>query len=192
MKKLFQRPIIWLSKLVSSNPDRKLVFNSLSQLYKQISTGKVEKGIVLPCDPEKASIIIFSDQHKGSRDGSDDFMQAEPNYLAALSYYYDKGFTFVNLGDCEELWENPPSVVLEKNRAALLEESRFLQQDRYYRIFGNHDLEWAYAIPKDQFLKPLFGKKLKIYEGLILRIPYNGNSFDIFLTHGHQGDQRSD
>ncbi|HJT73322.1 MAG TPA: metallophosphoesterase [Chitinophaga sp.] len=192
MKKLFQRPIIWLSKLVSSNPDRKLVFNSLSQLYKQISTGKVEKGIVLPCDPEKTSIIIFSDQHKGGRDGSDDFMRAEPNYLAALNYYYEKGFTFVNLGDCEELWENPPSVVLEKNRAALLEESRFLQQDRYYRIFGNHDLEWAYAIPKDQFLKPLFGKKLKVYEGLILRMPYSSNNFDIFLTHGHQGDQRSD
>lgn len=192
MKKLIQRLIIWLSRLVSSNPEKKLVFDSLSQLYRQISSGKSDKGLVLPCDHQTTAIIIFSDQHKGGRDGSDDFMLAETNYLTALGYYYDKGFTLVNLGDCEELWENKPSVVIEKNRTSLLEEARFLQQDRYYRIFGNHDLEWAYAILRDQFLKPLFGPKLKVLEGLILRIPYNNADYNIFLTHGHQGDLRSD
>jgi predicted phosphodiesterase len=192
MKKLFRRLIIWLSQLVSSNPDKELVFDSLTQLYKQLNTGKGSKGPVLPCHIDNTSIIIFSDQHKGGRDGSDDFMAAEANYLTALSYYYEKGFTFINLGDCEELWESKPSVVLEKNRAALLEEARFLQQDRYHRIFGNHDLEWNYAIPRDQYLKPLFGKKLEVCEGLILRFPYNNAQYDIFLTHGHQGDLRSD
>lgn len=192
MKKLLRNLIIRLSNRFSSNPDKQLIFDSLSQLYKQIEDGKKEKGLVLTFDYDKASIIIFSDQHKGGRDGSDDFMLVETTYLTALRYYYDKGFTLINLGDCEELWESKPSIVIEKNRAALLEEARFLQQQRYYRIFGNHDLEWNYQIPRDQFLKPLFGKELKVYEGLILKMKYRNAEDNIFLAHGHQGDKRAD
>lgn len=192
MKKLLRNLIIRLSRRFSSKPDQKLVFESLTQLYKQIESGKTDKGLVLTYDYEKASIIIFSDQHKGGRDGSDDFMLAETSYLTALRYYYDKGFTLINLGDCEDLWESRPSIVIEKNRSALLEEALFLQQQRYYRIFGNHDLEWAYQIPRDQFLKPLFGKELKVYEGLALKMKYKDADETIFLAHGHQGDKRAD
>jgi UDP-2,3-diacylglucosamine pyrophosphatase LpxH len=192
MKQFIRNLIVRLSNLVSSRPDKQLVFDSLSQLYKQICDGKKDKGLVVTCDYEKASIIIFSDQHKGGKDGSDDFILAEASYLAALRYYYEKGFTLVNLGDCEELWESTPSVVVEKNRVSLLEEARFLQQQRYYRIVGNHDLEWNYQIPRDQYLKPLFGKELKVYEGLILKMKYKEADETIFLAHGHQGDLRSD
>jgi UDP-2,3-diacylglucosamine pyrophosphatase LpxH len=192
MIKMIRKLIIRLSQSVSSRPDKQLVFDSLSQLYKQIHEGKKEKGVILTCDYEKTSIIVFSDQHKGGKDGSDDFMLSEATYLAALRYYYEKGFTLVNLGDCEELWESTPAVVIEKNRVSLLEEARFLQDDRYYRIFGNHDLEWNYQIPRDQYLKPLFGKKLNVYEGLVLKMRYQDTEQTIFLAHGHQGDQRSD
>lgn len=181
-----------LSNSVTSKPDEKLVFESLTQLYKQICDGKKDKGLVVTCDYENTSIIIFSDQHKGSKDAADDFVLAEASYLAALRYYNEKGFTLVNLGDCEELWESKPSVVVEKNKETLLEEARFLQQDRYYRIVGNHDLEWNYQVPRDQYLKPLFGKGLKVYEGLILKMKYKEADETIFLVHGHQGDLRSD
>jgi predicted phosphodiesterase len=192
LKRLFQRPIIWLSNRFSSKPDRQQVFASLSRLQQDILQGNRQKGPVIPFDQEHARFIIFSDQHKGGRDGADDFMAAEQNYLSALSYYYDHGFTFINLGDCEELWECPPAKVMAENRAALLEEARFLQQKRYYRVFGNHDLEWRYSVPRLQFLKPIFGKKLKVYEGIILQTQYNDRDYRIFLTHGHQGDMRSD
>jgi UDP-2,3-diacylglucosamine pyrophosphatase LpxH len=192
MKKLLRSLIIRLARRFASKPDKKLVFESLSQLYKQIEAGKKEKGLVLTYDYNNASIIIFSDQHKGGGDGSDDFMLSETCYLAALRYYYEKGFTLINLGDCEELWESKPSVVVEKHRSALLEEALFLQQQRYYRIFGNHDLEWNYQIPRDQFLKPLFGKELKVYEGLVLKMKYKDADETIFLAHGHQGDKVSD
>ncbi|WP_261387892.1 hypothetical protein [Chitinophaga pinensis] len=134
MKNLLRNLIIRLSRRFSSSPDKKLIFESLSQLYKQIEDGKKDKGLVLTYDYQQASIIIFSDQHKGGRDGSDDFMLAETAYLTALRYYYEKGFTLINLGDCEELWESKPSIVLEKNTTALLEEALFLQQQRYYRV----------------------------------------------------------
>jgi len=192
MKSSIRNIIIRLSQSVSSRPDKQLVFESLSQLYKQIQDGKQDKGLILNCDYQKASFIIFSDQHKGGKDGSDDFMLAERTYLTALRHYYEQGFTFVNLGDCEELWENTSTAVIEKNRVSLLEEARFLQDDRYYRIFGNHDLQWNYQLPRDQFLKPIFGKKLKVYEGLVLRMRYKETDQTILLAHGHQGDKRSD
>jgi predicted phosphodiesterase len=192
LKRLFQRPIIWLSNRFSSKPDKQQVFTSLSRLREEILQGKREKGLVIPFDQEQARFIIFSDQHKGGKDGADDFMAAEQNYLGALSYYYDQGFTFINLGDCEELWECAPAKVIAANRASLLEEARFLQQKRYFRVFGNHDLQWHYSVPRQQFLKPLFGKKLKVYEGIILQTKYQDNDFHLLLTHGHQGDMRSD
>jgi len=137
-------------------------------------------------------IIILSDQHKGAGDPADDFRNAESSYLAALRYYYENNFIFINLGDCEELWEATPKTVIEQNRLSLLEEARFLQVNRYYRIFGNHDLEWKYTIQQNTYLKPVFGDKLKVYEGLVLETIYNGNAYNILLTHGHQGDRKSD
>jgi predicted phosphodiesterase len=192
LRKIFRKPVIWLADRISSRPDSKSVFSSLSQLQQDILKGKLDKGPLLSCLPEKASYVIFSDQHKGAKDAADDFMGAENNYMAALDWYYSNGYTLINLGDCEELWENTPGAVVERNRLSLLEEAKFLQQERYYRIFGNHDLEWNYIVPRMQFLKPIFGTKLKVYEGLILQIPYDQKTYSFLLTHGHQGDQRSD
>lgn len=192
LKKLFQRPIIWLSNRFSSQPDKLQVFASLSQLQEEILKGNRQKGLIVPFDYEHSRFIIFSDQHKGGKDGADDFMAAEDNFVTALRYYYDKGYTLINLGDCEELWECPPATVIREYRNTLLEEARFLQQQRYFRVFGNHDLEWHYAVPRQQFLKNIFGKKLKVYEGLILQTRYQDHDYRIYLTHGHQGDLRSD
>ncbi|MBC7901894.1 MAG: metallophosphoesterase, partial [Gemmatimonadaceae bacterium] len=116
----------------------------------------------------------------------------EENYIKALEYYNKTGFSFVNLGDCEELWENTPSVVVEKNRSILAMEAGFLAQDRYYRIIGNHDLEWNYLIQQNLYLKPVFGDKLRIHDGLVLTTSYNDKAYTFFLSHGHQGDLKSD
>ena len=161
-------------------------------MYADILEQPSKKGLLISFDPYKGKFIIFSDQHKGARDAADDFRHAEKNYLAALNYYWENGFRFINLGDCEELWENKPATVIQHNEAVLKAEACFLQEDRYYRIYGNHDLEWKYDIQRNWFLKPLFGEKLKIYEGALLTTNYNNKSYSIFLAHGHQGDQKSD
>lgn len=189
---LFRKPVVWLAEKVSSSPNEQDVFSSLTKLKEDILEGKTSKGIILPFELHSARFIIFSDQHKGGKDLADDFRLAEENYMTALKYYDDQGFTLISLGDSEELWENTPKTVIEKNRLSLLEEAKFLQQDRYYRVFGNHDLEWSYAFQQNLFLKPIFGQKLKIYEGILLQSKYNGNEYLIMLTHGHQGDKRSD
>ena len=83
---------------------------------------------MVPYEMNTGRFIIFSDQHKGARDAADDFMLAEKNYMAALDYYYNNQFHFINLGDCEELWENTPDDVMKMNKTVLASEVRFLQQ----------------------------------------------------------------
>ncbi|WP_343746403.1 metallophosphoesterase [Chitinophaga sp.] len=192
IKKALARLIIRMSDRLSSRPDKDAVFKSLSRLHDRILQGKKDSGLLVPFDLQQGRFIIFSDQHKGCRDAADDFKDAAGAYTHALEHYYDHGYTLINLGDCEELWENTPSAVMQYNEPPLRMEARFLQKKRYYRIFGNHDLEWHYAVPRRQFLRPLFGKKLRVYEGLVLQTQYNGHAYRVFLAHGHQGDKRSD
>jgi hypothetical protein len=192
LQRIFRKPVSWLANKVSSRPVRKDVFESLDLLVKGIHEGKDEYGFVINYELNKGKYIIFSDQHKGAKDAADDFRNAEDTYLFALDHYYKEGFVLANIGDCEELWENTPDKVVEKSRKSLLEEARFLQDDRYIRTFGNHDLEWKYSFQRELYLKGIFGKKLKIPEGVMLKTSYNGKEYSILLTHGHQGDKQSD
>jgi len=190
LQRLLKKPVTRLAEKISSSPDKRLVFASLSKLLEGIRKGSF--GIAVPFDLSTGKFIILSDQHKGARDPADDFRLAEKNYTAALNYYLENGFTLVCLGDCEELWENKPDVVIAKNQDNLQLESQFLQLNRYYRIYGNHDLEWKYEIQRNLHLKKNFGARLKVYEAIVLTTRYNDRSFCIFLAHGHQGDRKSD
>jgi predicted phosphodiesterase len=192
MQKILKKPVTWMAEKLSSSPNQEAISRSLTDLLDAIRQQKTDRGIIIPFDITTGRFIILSDQHKGGKDAADDFMPAETNYLQALRHYYDNGYTFISLGDSEELWENTPKTAIEKNRISLLEEAKFLQVDRYYRIFGNHDLEWKYPIQQNLFLKPIFGDKLKVYEGICLATNHNNQPYTILLSHGHQGDQKSD
>jgi predicted phosphodiesterase len=192
LQKILTKPVTRLAERFSSAPVKEDVFSSLNTILKEIRAGNTTEGILIPYEMNTGRFIIFSDQHKGTRDGADDFRLAEKNYLAALDYYFSNSFEFINLGDAEELWENTPDAVMKTNKAVLEAEIKFLQQSRYHKVFGNHDLEWKYPFQQLLYLKPLFGDSLKIYEGIELQTQYNNKTFSFFLTHGHQGDKKSD
>jgi hypothetical protein len=192
LQKLLKKPVAWLAIKLSSSPRKKQVFESLSSLLNCLKEGKSGHPPIVNFDMDRGRFIIFSDQHKGAKDLADDFRNTENNYRLTLQHYYENNFTLINLGDCEELWEATPSTVVDKNRITLLEEARFHASNRYHRIYGNHDLEWNYEIQRLLYLKPIFGSKLTINQGLLLSTVYNDKTYSIFLAHGHQGDQRSD
>lgn len=192
LQKLLKKPIGWLAIKLSSSPRKNVVFSSLSSLLQCLQEGKSGYPSEVPFNIDTGRFIILSDQHKGAKDLADDFRNTEANFMNALRYYYDEGFTFINLGDCEELWEATPAQVIEKNRQTLLEEARFHAAGRYHRMYGNHDLEWNYEIQRLLYLKPIFGPKLAVNQGLLLTTTYKEKTYFIFLAHGHQGDQRSD
>ncbi|HEV7780028.1 MAG TPA: metallophosphoesterase [Chitinophagaceae bacterium] len=196
MRKIFRllllKPVLWASAKFSSKPDREKIFTALTRLSGDILKEPGKKGLVIPFEYHAGKFIIFSDQHKGTRNGADDFKQAETNYLAALNYYSDNDFCFINLGDSEELWENSIRKVKKKNRLTFEAEKKFLAHNNYVKIFGNHDLYWDTSPLSWWHLKSMFGEVLKVYEGAILKTLVGEQELTIFLTHGHQGDGQSD
>ncbi len=202
------KPVMWAVKKFSSKPDRQRIFTALSALLENILKHPGKRGLVIPFEQKSGKFIIFSDQHKGSRNGADDFKKAEQNYLAALDHYSSHDFCFINLGDSEELWENSIWKVKKKNQATFEAEKKFLKKDQYVKVFGNHDLYWDNSPWAYWHLKNMFGQKVKVYEGVILKSLVNSresgvnmpgswlttpdSELTIFLTHGHQGDAQSD
>jgi UDP-2,3-diacylglucosamine pyrophosphatase LpxH len=146
--------------------------------------------VTLP--PDELRLIVLSDQHKGVRDGADDFQRSESAYLAALSHYLGAGFSLAVLGDVEELWENEAQSVLNGYSAVLEVEKEFSQAGRYWRFYGNHDDDWSHPDLVVRQLGGIFGQ-LPVWESLRLSVR-NGDQVmgEVFLAHGHQGTTFSD
>ena len=136
--------------------------------------------------------VIFSDQHRGQRDGADDFEHCEQAYNAALGYYYEKGYTLVVLGDAEELWECSPKKVMKAYQNTLSLEALFQASGRYYRCFGNHDTDWQRASAVRRYLHTIYGPLLEVHEGIRVTVRAADMPLgEMFLVHGHQGTLES-
>jgi predicted phosphodiesterase len=192
LKFLLLKPVTSIANAVSSSPKQQNVNKALSDLYESITTEPGKKGPLIEFKPDEHPVIIFSDMHKGARDGSDDFAIAEDNYLAALQYYDDQRFYFIDLGDSEELWENTIFSVIKHNKATFEKERLFADRKAFAKIFGNHDLFWDNDPLAPLHLKNMYGQEVKIFTGIVLRTALPNGTIDIFCTHGHQGDAQSD
>lgn len=157
-----------------------------------MDTDPGKKGFIIPFQPHQSRFVIFSDHHKGARNGADDFLLAEANYLRALKYYNDARFHLILLGDAEELWENTLIQIKKHNRATFQAEGRFLRRHALTKIFGNHDLDWEINPMAASELKKIYGGDLVALEAVILAGEVNDKRIEIFCTHGHQGDAQSD
>ncbi len=192
IKRLIAPSVIKLANKWSSRPDKKRVNRALSKLYNQIITNPGKRGLVIPFNEKKDKFIILSDQHKGARNSADIFARASKNYLAALDYYDRELFTYINLGDSEELWGNMFLSVKKHNKATFESEKRFIKRNAFVKIFGNHDLYWDNDPLAAVSLMQIYGETIPIYEGVILESVVNDRTISIFMTHGHQGDLQSD
>ncbi len=142
---------------------------------------------------ERDKWVIFSDQHRGARDGADDFKACEKAYNAALGYYFEKGYTLAVLGDAEELWECSPKDVVKAYGHTLRLEAQFHAEDRYHRLYGNHDSDWKRPSMVKRYLHPIFGPTLQVHEAMRLSVQAAGDSLgEIVFAHGHQGTLDAD
>jgi len=192
LRVILKKPATWLAAKIASAPDKTAVMNALTALYKESADRKSRKVKRLHI-PRSGNLIIFSDQHRGGRDGSDDFAVCEFSYLSALEYYDRLGYHFINLGDCEELWENTMFGIARHNVAVFEKEKKFIARDAYYKVFGNHDLFWDNDPLSKVWLKKIYGRAIRIYTAVLIRAyAGRGREINIFCTHGHQGDRQSD
>ncbi|RCH54912.1 metallophosphoesterase [Mucilaginibacter hurinus] len=192
LQRLLTKPVSRLADKYSSRPDKRRVYVALNRLYNNIVAGRGKKGPVIDFDSTKDKFVILSDQHKGGRDRSDIFALAENNYLAALEHYNSKDYTYINLGDSEELWGNLFITVNSHNKATFAMEREFLKRKAFIKIFGNHDLYWDNDPLAALSVLQVYGESIKVYEGAVLKTTIDNQPLSIFLTHGHQGDRQSD
>lgn len=158
------------------------------------------KALKIPFD-DHSRFIIMSDCHRGDGSFSDNFYNNQNIFFAALQYYYEKDFTYIELGDGDELWEaRNIDIIIQTHSDSFWLMSQFYREGRFHMLYGNHDI-----VKKD----PKYSKTrcnsffcdstnshiphfpgINIHEGLILY--YKPEAYEIFLTHGHQADILND
>ncbi|MGN0408241.1 MAG: metallophosphoesterase [Bacteroides sp.] len=154
--------------------------------------------------------VIISDCHRGTGTSNDNFLKNQHLYFAALQHYFIKGFTYIELGDGDELWENRSfSQIIETHSNVFWMLSKFYAQNRLYMLYGNHDIVKKDKQYSDKCCKsyhrccngcsywdnqPLL-PGIVFHEGIILKNVYAGRRIspcsdivpmDVYLTHGHQ------
>ena len=58
---------------------------------------------VLPLS-ENGRYVLFSDCHRGIGTSNDNFLKNQHLYFAALNYYYQHSFCYIELGDKKSAW----------------------------------------------------------------------------------------
>ncbi len=150
------------------------------------------KDNVRTIDIANTKIILFSDHHRGRRDGADDFLNNEQTYLTALDYYLNRGYTLILLGDVEEFWENPLRLVMKSYKEVLEKEQQFSQNEKLIRIWGNHDDVWRAKHFINKYLTSLF-PDIEVTESQRLAFHDGSNKLgEMLLIHGHQGSLASE
>lgn len=129
-------------------------------------------------------LVFFSDTHRGDNSRLDAFSANEALFLNALQHYYQEGFTYVEVGDGDELWKNLHFHAIRAAHSQVFEWfHRFAAQQRLHLLFGNHDISGTTCqqVDKDGMIAR---------EGLILQHRRTGQQ--VFVVHGHQADLKSD
>lgn len=148
----------------------------------------------LPLNSE-SKYILFSDCHRGDDSFADDFARNRKTYIYALSQYLKGGFTYIELGDGDELWENKFKNIFRANKDVFMMLKKFNDKNRLHFIWGNHDMD--YKNPKNivknlhYYRDSVTGKEKELllnasFSEAIQLENKKGNS--IFLLHGHQAD----
>lgn len=137
-----------------------------------------EQAPTLPITPY-TQYVFFSDCHRGIGTNNDNFLKNASCYSAALQYYYQYGFCYIEVGDGDELWENFNfEQIMEIHNDVFMQLCLFHNTNRFYMLYGNHDMT------KKTASSPF--NNLPIYEGLILKS--ESPHINLRVTHGHQAD----
>lgn len=154
----------------------------------------------IPFD-KNSKFIIMSDCHRGQGNTGDNFLPNQILFFGALEYYFNRGFTYIELGDGDELWENRKiKSIIEAHSDVFWLMSRFYEKKRLYMLYGNHDIvkrrkstaRQGYAqfyCESSECHRPLF-PNIQMHEGLLLE--NKDLNQNILLVHGHQGSLLND
>ena len=168
--------------------------NTVNLLTKAYENAKVEM------IDEKSKFIFFSDCHRGNGSMSDEFSRNENTYLYALKRYFDEGYTYVEVGDGDELWEHKFGHIKKAHAGVFSRIRKFHEDGRFIMIYGNHNI----FLRKNGYVRKNYDtfydyyeevehrllKGIEPQEALLLKVEKTEQ--EIFVVHGHQGDFLND
>ena len=153
----------------------------------------------IPFD-DSSKFILFSDCHRGDNGWADDFAHNQLLFFNALCWYYENGYTYIEVGDGDELWENRDFSVIRREHSHIFSlMQKFFLDDRLYLIWGNHDIErsdkkiveeqlFSYEDVRERTRKDLF-KGIEVQRESSLSIQSPGMSS--FSSTGTRGVSRA-
>lgn len=147
--------------------------------------------------------VLISDCHRGAGTSNDNFLKNQNLYFAALQHYFKSGYTYIELGDGDELWENRRmEQIIESHGDIFSLLSRFHACGRLYMLYGNHDIvkkDKRYVVKRytaypgccgnnPQLARQPLLPEIHFHAGIILENSLHNDARNVYLTHGHQAD----
>ncbi len=171
---------------------KKLAFKRLNEAY---NNARIEEF------DDNSKYIFFSDCHRGENTPYDEFSKNQNIFLFALEYYYNNGYTYVEVGDGDELWEHSNFKHIRLAHDEVYTQlKKFFDEDRLIMLYGNHNIQLKYPdfVEKNyyKFYDDYNEEEIElfpgitIYEGVVFRHRDTGQ--EILTVHGHQGDVLND
>lgn len=159
-----------------------------------------KKAFPVPFD-DASKFVFFSDVHRGDDSLSDEFGRNRHIYFHALNYYYQNDFTYVEVGDGDEMWEHPIYDHIRSAHVSVFDMlKKFHKSNRMLMLFGNHNMQLKDPKYVETHLYRTYDEyseeeedlfpNLIVHEALILTHRDTGQ--EIFVVHGHQGDLIND
>ncbi len=159
------------------------------------------KGARLEHFNDDSKYIIFSDIHRGNGSHFDEFSKNQNIYKHALDYYFENGYTYIEAGDGDDLWETPKVKDIRNAHFHVFESiKKFNDANRLIMIYGNHNIylkdkgyvEANYYCTYSEYrdITYDFLNGMVPVEAVVLRHKDSGQ--EILVLHGHQGDLTND
>lgn len=150
---------------------------------------------------DQSKYIIFGDVHRGDNSMSDEFAHNQNIYNFAMKQYFNQGYTYVEAGDGDELWEHSKfSLIRSAHSDIFCTLKDFHDDNRFILLYGNHNMNIKQPLYVgkflDEFYDEYFDEKsnlfpgIEIHEGIVLK--HKGTGQEFLVVHGHQGDLMND
>ncbi len=149
----------------------------------------------------QSQLVFMSDIHRGDNSVSDEFGQNRLIYNHALQYYNSYRFTYVEVGDGDELWEVPKYQYIRSAHPDTFDILREFHGDgRLIMLSGNHNSQVA----KPEYVKRnmerqydrFLDETVETFPGLqtyeAVTFTYENTGQELFVCHGHQGQVFND
>lgn len=145
--------------------------------------------------------IFFSDVHRGDDSISDEFARNQNVYLHALNYYYKEGYTYIELGDGDELWEYPKFKHIRiAHTDVFIVLKKLFDANRFIMLYGNHNIYLKSKCYVSEnyytFYDEYKQERVEMFKGITpieaVVLKYKDSGQEILAVHGHQGDFMND